>query len=599
MRIKSVTIEGLHNCTSHTYEFGNVAYLHGPNGAGKTTVLNAIQLALLGYIPGSGKNSKEAIFRHSSSNTMKVMLELLSDEGNTITVERSWIGAGSTIVSGVTITPEGFDLDTIVKDLELPIFNFSDLLDLTANKLKDWFIQFLPNSTSEIDWRSELSGAVAKVPNMDSTIIDDLLLVITSFSETGVDLVRKVNEYLKSEQSGIKSKISQLQQTINTLIYYDDAPEMSVEEIQTQINELLDKLNQISQYEAALASYNRYKVTLDAAKSKCLAANIEDDEEYASLVSFFENTEHVNFDDEIQQMTNIIANGNASIQSNINIINSDSICPFTRTKCESIATQIKSMIEENAKTKEAVDAASAKLGELRAEKQKIENEIQMKRNRKAEIERNYQALKSVTATVEYEPLAPSEKTAAEIREDIKNLQSMLSKIEANKRYNELIDTITRDKFRAELELEAYKLWDKLTDANGLQSKLAAEEFKALSNQITENTAMITDNESRFAFNLTQKANSFSFGIMRNEKYIPFDLLSSGEKCIYSLGLMITIVERCGSPLKLIMIDDLLDHLDAENAAVLFKKLPSVTKVQLIMAGVIESPESSYVIEVGK
>lgn len=598
MRIKSVTIEGLHNCKSKTYEFGNVTYLFGQNGAGKTTVLNAIQLALLGYIPGSGKNSKEAIFRHASENNMKVEL-LIEDESNQISVKRTWVGAGSTIVSDVQITPEGFDLDAIVKDLELPVFNFSDLLGLTSNKLKDWFIQLLPNSTGEIDWRAELSKAVEKIPNMDETIIDDMLAVISEFNETGVDQVRRVNEYLKSEQSAIKAKINQLQQTVNTLIYYDDAPEMSTEEIQKEIDELLQISQQISQYEAALASYNRYKMTLDAARAKCPASTIEEDEEYKALVSFFENNESVNFDAEIQQLTNTIAAGNATIQANIGIINSDSICPFTKTRCESIASQIKTMIEENANTKQTVDAATVKLNELSGKKRSIENDINIKQRRKAEIEGNYRALAAITGSVEYEPLSPSEKTSAEIRQEITNLQSAMAKVEANKRYNELIETITKDKFRAELEMEAYKIWAKLTDANGLQSKLAAEEFKALSNEITLNIALLTNNDIECAFNLSEKANSFSFGVIRAGKYIPFDLLSSGEKCIYTFGLLMTIVGRFNTPLKLIMVDDLLDHLDNDNGKMMLQAINKIDKIQVIMAGVIDAPEELSVIKVVK
>ena len=57
MQIKSVEIKGMRNVVHKTYEFDDVTYLVGPNGAGKSTVLNAIQLALLGYIPGTEKRN--------------------------------------------------------------------------------------------------------------------------------------------------------------------------------------------------------------------------------------------------------------------------------------------------------------------------------------------------------------------------------------------------------------------------------------------------------------------------------------------------------------------------------------------------------------
>ena len=68
---------------------------------------------------------------------------------------------------------------------------------------------------------------------------------------------------------------------------------------------------------------------------------------------------------------------------------------------------------------------------------------------------------------------------------------------------------------------------------------------------------------RANFNVSTKANSFSFGLIRNDVYIPYDLLSSGEKCLYSLALMICIVNNSKSPLKLMLCDDMFDHLDAE------------------------------------
>ena len=89
------------------------------------------------------------------------------------------------------------------------------------------------------------------------------------------------------------------------------------------------------------------------------------------------------------------------------------------------------------------------------------------------------------------------------------------------------------------------------------------------------------------FNLVAKANSFSFGITRKSAYIPFNLLSSGEKCLYTLALMLSIIHVAKSPLKVIMVDDLFDHLDNINADKLFTSLQQVKDIQMIFAGVKE------------
>ena len=65
MKVKSVGISGMHNVTKQTYNFDNVNYLYGLNGAGKSTILQAIQLGILGYIPGTAKRPAD-IFKHAN-----------------------------------------------------------------------------------------------------------------------------------------------------------------------------------------------------------------------------------------------------------------------------------------------------------------------------------------------------------------------------------------------------------------------------------------------------------------------------------------------------------------------------------------------------
>lgn len=601
MKIKSVTIEGLHNCKSKTYHFNNLTYLYGQNGAGKSTVLNAIQLALLGYIPGTAKTNA-AIFRHASDKVMLVRL-VVDDCGRDVVIERSWVGVGTNISTEVKVTPQGYDLKTMVDDLELPIFNFGELMSMTANKLKDWFIQFLPNSSSDINWKEELTSAVSSIPDMDETIIEDALATIAEYQSEGVELVREVNEFFKSEQSAIKARITQLQSTINSLIYYDDAVEEDAESIQVKVNELLNLVDAIYQYQAKKAEYDRYVLSLDNAKKLCPADSIENDTEYAEIRTQLDSAVGDDAESRMAELQSNISDLKAKIASNVAIINGDGVCPYTHSKCESVASQIKPLIEENAKMMKEIEAADAELGEIRIKKNNKELTLKRNMDRKYQIERNYAALKSVMeSSPKYEPLAPTEMSTSDIKLEINDLQSQLAKIEANKRYNELIGTITKDKFRAELEMEAYKLWAKLTDANGLQMRLAKKEFAALEEIISHNISLLTDREMSCAFNLSDKANSFSFGCKREGRYIPFDLLSSGEKCIYTLALMMSIVQRCNSPLNVIMIDDLLDHLDDENAKMMFDSLSKIEEEQFILAGVKECKSensSAIVMKVGE
>ena len=151
-----------------------------------------------------------------------------------------------------------------------------------------------------------------------------------------------------------------------------------------------------------------------------------------------------------------------------------------------------------------------------------------------------------------------------------------------------MESLTADKYKTENSIEVLKIWAKLTDANGLQTTLAEKPFQDLAESMTSYLhKMFGKKDITAKFFLSDKANSFSFGIEREGKYIAYNLLSSGEKCMYTLALMMCIISKSNSPLKVIMIDDLLDHLDDSNAAKLFDALYKIKDTQIILAGVKE------------
>ena len=54
--------------------------------------------------------------------------------------------------------------------------------------------------------------------------------------------------------------------------------------------------------------------------------------------------------------------------------------------------------------------------------------------------------------------------------------------------------------------------------------------------------------------------------------------------MYTIGLMMYIIDHTNSPLKVILIDDLLDHVDTNQLSKLWVWL-SATDIQMIFAGV--------------
>ena len=110
-------------------------------------------------------------------------------------------------------------------------------------------------------------------------------------------------------------------------------------------------------------------------------------------------------------------------------------------------------------------------------------------------------------------------------------------------------------------------------------------FETLAENMSSYLSKIFNANIVAKFNLSSKANSFSFGLDRDGKYIEFDYLSSGEKCLFMLSLIMCILDKSKSQIKTILIDDALDHLDDTNAEHLFKSLKEVTEIQFILAGV--------------
>ena len=125
MKIKSIYIDGLHNAVDKTYNFGDINYIFGNNGIGKSTILQAIQLALLGYIPGTAKNTREALLRHSPRNSIDVRLTV-EDSGHDIIIERKIEEKATKVIT----MPDGYDISSVISAIELPIFNFNEFFYL-------------------------------------------------------------------------------------------------------------------------------------------------------------------------------------------------------------------------------------------------------------------------------------------------------------------------------------------------------------------------------------------------------------------------------------------------------------------------------------
>jgi DNA repair exonuclease SbcCD ATPase subunit len=583
MQIKSVFIKGLHNVSKKTYGLKNFSYFHGPNGKGKSTALNAIQLALLGYIPGTNKN-KESIMSHSNGDLIEAAVSI-SDGEQDYMVCRRWERKGKEIEATVQTIPEGIDIDSILGGLKLPILDFNEFIGMTSNKLKDWFIEFLPNSGERIDWLSILSkDAIILSPN-DKSFIKETAEYANDIKSEGVNQVRTFNAYLKEEISAKKAENDRLQKTIQSLVYYDDCDTSA--DVYT--------LNQ----ELAKTRHQREDVVIKRSKLETnnrLLAQIQ------SLVIIDNKDELVREEEQLQPLYESLkvekesllkmqAEYLSKIKQYRTIVDSDGICPFTGEKCESfdipdlknkLAALSASFKTVDSKLKETVEQLSTtdrRIGEI----------VKMVNNYHKNVEQKAQLESNLDKDLCSSSLEDINVEIMQLDGKIQELTTTIEKVQANQQYSELADNLTKEKFKLTSQLNLLQQWYKLTGVNGLQSRLMDAPFEDLEKSVsTYLQAMLNDKDINAKFLLSEKANSFNFGITSPfVNYRAFGLLSSGEKCIYVLALLIAIVEKSSSPLKMILLDDLLDHLDKDRSLSVFETLSKIDSIQSIMAGVID------------
>ena len=578
MKIKSITIEGFHNVSYKTYTFDTFNYITGPNGSGKSTILNAIEYALFGYIPGTKKNSNEELYKHASSPTMQITLEI-ADQYQDISLTRSLTRVDNKFQSKFSIEPNTYAIEDIISDLELPVFNFNEFIGMTSNKLKDWFIDFLPSTSFETDWDVVLKNSSGVEHILDENLLPFIKESIKGYGLSGLDELRKANECIKAALSFKKQEAQRLQNTMQSLVYYDDfSEEASIPAINAELAGYRGYKQAIQERESAIA----YNQSIDA-RIKQLNTGMDVDALKIQIEA--ERADSSKLSQEIVELNSKVSALDAEIKTKTKIINGGGICPYTSNPCGDISKLVSEyrnqVIEGTAKLAEY----NARLKELVSQNTTSTNKINtweelLRSNMKAAVE--IESLKGSYKTVVDVSNIPS---IEEIDAKITELEDKLIKIKANEKYQSMIDVLTQEKDMLEQSIGILKKWDALTGINGLQATSGTDPFVEFSKTIREYLPEGMFGESHIHFLSQGKNNTFSFGLMNNDQYIPFDLLSSGEKCIYTIALLLALIKQSESNLKILVIDDLLDHLDDTNLNVLFDLLKQTEGVQLIFAGV--------------
>ena len=590
MKIKSIYIDGLHNASARTYELNDLNYLYGRNGAGKSTVLYAIQLALLGYIPGVHK-SREAILKHSQDGKVTVKL-VLDDNGTPVTIERTY---GKSTVTN--ITPDGYDIKSTISDLELPIFNFSEFVGQTANKLKDYFIQnVLPTTGGNLGWKEILTSGLSDVVAENSEeLLTYGLNLVAYVSGSPLEQVVAANKKFKEEQAFNKSELSRLQGTVDSLIYYSDyTGPRNMDEITSNLLQLNIIRDAIIKYESANTQISAGKEELSRLEKTY--ADMGGKETYLQLKENLNTytADNVNLRAKITNLSQNMSDLKARKGNLENTLHTNGVCPYTQVPCDNIKPE--AVAAELSSLDMSISELNRQLTDLSMKSTDLENKIQQVRTTLTKMQTVIGQITILRNSMQSLPEKPNtDKTLADVETDIRQYEDAKMKLQANLVYDETIEKITNMKYQTELNNKALAAWIKLTDINGLQTELTVKPFEQLAEKMTGYIQnMYGDDSLQAKFDISTKANSFSFGMLRNNKYVAYEQLSSGEKCLYSLALMICIIDGSSSPLKLLLCDDMFDHLDDQAVENTFIALKKISGVQFVLAGVKDCNSASDV-----
>ena len=636
MKVKSVYIEGMRSVSRKSYSFDSSAtYLYGPNGSGKSTVLNAIQLALLGYIPGTAK-SNAAVMAHANGPELRVSVKLESDDGSTATVTRTFKKKGSGASSSVSVDPEDFDVEKALGSSKLPVLDWSEFTALTGNKLKDWFIQFMPGMNEKVDWKSELEEACWDSPVSRRMTEDYSKRFACLEADSAVDQVAAANKELKADLSYAKASLAEKEHAINGLLDKSDFS-FTEEQLKKKIATMRDvELKARLDFEKANKEWAEAKSKrasqLSAVQSYSTMSNdLLSEEKVSDLAKQAESLkskiselkdevnkpleEHSKLVTRKEALEEEVSSLKFKVNSVKSTVESSGVCPYTESECSvMLATKAKRIKELESLSKKLASArnnladVSEQYSSTYLEAMKLEDEIshlnsklnlvELKLSSNAKTKSCLESLDVPTKDeiVTEEEVQRLEQVASEARTNQIEAQAQAEKLTSKLSSVEFVSKLTGEKLKLQEQIDVLNSWVKLTGANGLQTTLSRGGFSKLESDVSEEVSKVFSDGSVCKFNVSNKANSFSFGVERNGKYIPYGLLSTGEKTLYAYALMTYIAKSSDSDVKLVMMDDFFDHLDKGNLERLMNAVSENSDVQLIMAGVADVSSSSVKVE---
>lgn len=595
MIIKKVEIINMHHIEFASYNFEDLNYLYGLNGAGKSTILQAIQLGLLGYIPGTGKRNAD-IIKHKTPGTtrMEVDLTLKSNSSEYIRIRRIYTATKTGASCKCEFYPEDYDeklIQNMLSKVELPVFNFEEFLNLTPNALKKWFLDYVPSGGNDnLDIEKELlSYTKDNTENISDEIIQDLIHSIhfPNSSQDTVERLKDINTQLKDLLKFKKIEQDTNQKTINSLIFYPDATfTRTVEERESLMHKLNENIVEFRSAKRDLESNTAINNVLQE-RYKDLPEDESEDEVISSLGSQLDEiaSKIQECNESSENLRLHLAELSQAMKVITPFLSSNGVCPITSETCNSISSKLGDYKKQYEELHSECVETDSKIKQITSDKTKLVTEYNslqkdLLQRQKLYVDRDNlrSRLVDVDDTVDYDFCIE------DATRQLEELQDEQAQYLANNKYNTCIKSFESMKYKLEIEMQVIKLWINHTSESGLQSNYMTDPLNNIIEELNEYlVTLFNDNTISAYFNVESKSNSFSFGVQRDGVYIPYDLLSSGEKCMYLVAFISYLAST--SPVNVVLVDDLFDHLDKPNLKFIIEGMKSISSAQYIIAGV--------------
>lgn len=590
MKIKKIYIDGIHNASNKEYELEDINYLVGPNGSGKSTGLFAIDFALNGT---DGRQSS-SIYSHSNGKPMTVKL-VIEDSGDEIEVIRTLSKTSSKYEENLTITPNTYTVDDIRPQVNLGSINLSLFLSLTANKQKDALISLLPKDNISLNAYDELTGN--SLPSDE--LARELNLKNTQFNS--VEDIKKFNLMLKDLLSSKNTDLKRVESTKQSLVFYKDVEmSKSVDEIKQELNDIRDRIYRVKEYSTYLeiiedkeGEIEKYSKGQDDAKYDTLYKECID-----NLDLFQQEFNCILEEKEIWKGK--LIDVNKKCENLKSVISTSNTCPTLHITCDKLETHIGTCEKDLVKFSEIADDLKSEIESLESKESHLIHQIEECKNNIKEIDNKRSIKSSLLESLEKAKQNAirykTEDSLEKLESQLDALETLLTKTSANEAYNQMASSLIRNETTLKQDITFLKTAIKKTGENGLQTDVMVSSFNKLKDLVNCQLMSLgidtTFGECKFI--VESKANSFKFGIARNDSFIPYEFMSSGEKCIFLIAFMTSLMKLNTAGLSLVCLDDFLDHLDNKNFEQIMTNLKD-NDIQAIFAGV--KPFSSECIHI--